>query len=110
MPKNSRRIFLMQLAASGAGALSARAFAEGEPVRLTEDDPYAHSFGFRLDTANVDQAKFPRHDVSQHCSRCQLYKGKPEGPVGPCSFYGGRLVPINGWCRNFKLRNDAAPA
>jgi hypothetical protein len=64
--------------------------------------------GFRLDTAQADKVKYPRHDVSQHCSECQLYSGGPNDAVGPCSFYGGRLVPVKGWCRNFKVKKAKA--
>lgn len=77
-------------------------------VVLTEDDPYAKSMGFRWDTNKVDQAKYPRHDAAtQQCSKCQLYSGKEGDEVGPCSFFGGRLVHPGGWCRNFKARKAA---
>jgi hypothetical protein len=59
--------------------------------------------GFKLDTNKVDKKRYPRHDAAtQMCSKCQLYGGKPNDPLGPCSFFGDRLVPPNGWCRNFK--------
>jgi hypothetical protein len=102
-----RRTFLLQViaATTAVAATSARAADEISTVKLTEADPYARSMGFRLDTNKVDQAKYPRHDAAtQHCSKCQLYSGAPGAADGPCSFYGGRLVPVNGWCRNFKAR------
>jgi len=98
----NRRIFILKvIAGSGAMAVAARSGAEEEKV--TEADPYAKSMGFRLDTKMVDQTRYPRHDpATQQCSKCQLYSGKPGDAWGPCSFYGGRLVSPNGWCRNFK--------
>jgi High potential iron-sulfur protein len=108
MYQHNRRTFMLQVVAGTSALVALPARPEEEPVKLTEADPYAHSMGFRTDTAQVDQAKFPRHDVSQHCSECQLFSGKPGEPIGPCSFYGGRLVPINGWCRNFKVRKPKA--
>ena len=67
------------------------------------------SVGFRLDTNQVDQVKYPRHEAaSQQCSKCQLFSVKPGEPFGACSFYGGRQVPLGGWCRNFKVRKAAA--
>ncbi len=98
----SRRTFTLHLIVGGS-ALAASPFALAqETEKVTEADPYAKSMGFRVDTAKVDQAKYPRHTVEQHCSVCQLYSGKPGEPLGPCSFYGDRLVPPTGWCRNFK--------
>ena len=110
----NRRVFTLRVIA-GTSALAASAYvsAEDKEVKVSnekviEADPYAKSMGFRLETAQVDKVKFPRHDVSQHCSECQLFSGKPGEPLGPCSFYGGRQVPINGWCRNFKVRKAKA--
>lgn len=104
----NRRVFTLHVIAGTAGLASAHARAAEETEKVLETDPYARSMGFRIDTAQADKAKYPRHDVSQHCSECQLYSGKPGETIGPCSFYGGRLVPTNGWCRNFKVRKAKA--
>ncbi len=104
MIEEKRRTFMLQLIAASSVLAVTQARAEEPPSALTEADGYAKSMGFRLETSQVDQAKYPRHDASQHCSKCQLFSGKPGEAIGPCSFYGGRLVPINGWCRNFKVR------
>ena len=97
-----RRVFLLKAIATSSALVVARGHAAEETERVTEADPYAKSMGFRLDTNQVDQVKYPRHDATQHCAVCQLYSGKPGDPLGPCSFYGGRLVAPAGWCRNFK--------
>jgi hypothetical protein len=86
---------------AGIGTLSASA-VQAQAEKLTEDDPYAKSMGFRLDNTRVDKVKFPRFDETQKCSQCQLFGGKPGDTQGPCSFFGDRLVNPNGWCRNFK--------
>ena len=107
----NRRVFTLRVIAGSSVLAATQLYAEEVKVsseKVTEADPYAKSMGFRIDTANVDKVKFPRHDVSQHCSECQLFSGKPGEPLGPCSFYGGRQVPINGWCRNFKVRKAKA--
>jgi hypothetical protein len=104
---SNRRTFMLQVITATSAAAAPWAMAADEPttVKLTEADPYARSMGFRLDTHKVDQAKYPRHDAAtQQCSKCQLYSGAPGAAEGPCSFYGGRLVPVTGWCRNFKVR------
>jgi hypothetical protein len=109
MDQPRRRVFMLQVIAGTSALLAAQARAEEETTeKVTEADPYARSMGFRVLTQNVDQAKYPRHTIEQHCSVCQLFSGKEGEPLGPCSFYGGRLVPINGWCRNFKARKPVA--
>ena len=106
----NRRVFTLRviagsslLAATGLQAQEAKE-VKVSSEKLTEADPYAKSMGFRVNTANADKVKFPRHDVSQKCSECQLFSGKASEPLGPCSFYGGRQVPVDGWCRNFKVK------
>ena len=102
MQQHPRRIFMLRVIA-GTSALAAGAVVHAEEEKVTETDPYAKSMGFKLDTKTVDAARYPRHDAAtQQCSKCQLYSGKPGDAWGPCSFYGGRLVSPNGWCRNFK--------
>lgn len=102
MKAPNRRIFMLQVMA-GSTCLGAAATSMAEEDKVTLTDPYAKSMGFRLDTKEVDQARYPRHDpATQQCSKCQLYSGKAGDALGPCSFFGGRLVSPNGWCRNFK--------
>lgn len=108
-PSNHRRVFMLRVAC-GATALAAGQAMAADPVsteKLTEGDAYAKSMGFRLDTTKVDKAKFPRHAPDQKCSTCQLYSGAPGAEWGPCSFFGGRLVNKDGWCRNFKVKKAA---
>lgn len=108
MQPHKRRIFLLQLVA-GSSALApvlgqAQDNNSGKPVKETE--AYPKSMGFKANTKDVDKAKFPRHDVSQKCSECQLFSGKPGDELGPCSFFK-RPVPPDGWCRNFKPKKAA---
>ena len=109
MKLNTRRTFMLQVVAGTTGLVAQSASnaqsASSDPVK--ETDAYPKSMGFRLNTANVDQAKFPRHEVSQKCSGCQLYSGKPDDALGTCSFFK-RQVPPGGWCRNFKPKKVAA--
>jgi hypothetical protein len=117
--QRNRRVFMLHaiagsglLAVQGNAAAQAAAAPAGgasgpvsnEPVK--ETDAYPKSMGFRLNTANVDKAKFPRHEASQKCSECQLYSGKAGEALGPCSFFK-RMVPPDGWCRNFKPKKAA---
>lgn len=102
MSHHGRRVFLLKAIATTSAFVATRGHAAEETERVTETDAYAKSMGFKLDTNQVDQVKYPRHDATQHCAVCQLYSGKAGDPLGPCSFYGGRLVAPTGWCRNFK--------
>jgi High potential iron-sulfur protein len=108
--RHNRRIFMLQVVAGASAVVaSTNAPAQKSTDKLTETDPYAKSMGFKLDTNNVDKARYPRHDAAtQQCSKCQLFSGKAGEPDGPCSFYGGRIVPVAGWCRNFKPPKAAA--
>jgi High potential iron-sulfur protein len=114
--RGNRRVFMLKVIA-GSAALGTAAASAAEPaaekpvekatIKVSESDPYPKSMGFRFDTNDVDQAKFPRHEVSQHCSECQLFSGATGEEWGTCSFFK-RLVPPNGWCRNFKQKKAKA--
>ena len=102
MPSNNRRVFMLHpLAGASVIAAARQAHAGTETEAVKETDPYPKSMGFRLNTANVDQVKYPRHTVEQRCSQCQLFKNVAGEPTGNCSFFK-RVVPVDGWCRNFK--------
>jgi hypothetical protein len=102
----ARRVFILQ-SVVGSAALLAGLPRVLAAEKLDPADPYARSMGFRLNTEEVDQAKYPRHTVEQHCSRCQLWNGG-ENDFGHCSFFDGAITPKNGWCKNFKARKPAA--
>lgn len=110
MRPRTRRVFMMQ-ALAGTTALAVQHPVQAEDPRPTEavkeTDPYPKSMGFKLKAADVDKVKFPRFEASQKCSECQLFSGKPGEELGPCSFFK-RLVPPDGWCRNFKVKKAKA--
>jgi hypothetical protein len=89
-----------------AGAAASKMKAANHGERLSESDSYPKSMGFKLETKNVDNTRYPRHTTEQYCGRCQLFEGN--ATEGECSFYGGRIVPAGGWCKNFKLNKSAA--
>jgi hypothetical protein len=104
----NRRQFIGQVMI-GASALTVGriTFAEEAKEALPADDAYAKAMGFVLDTNDADSAKFTKHSPDQNCSKCQLFSGAEGDDLGPCSFFGGRLVPPTGWCRNFKPKAAA---
>jgi hypothetical protein len=102
MPSISRRTFMLRVVA-GTSAIAASPLALAQD-KVLETDAYAKSMGFKYDTNQVDKARWPRHDAAtQQCSKCQLYSGGPNDELGQCSFFK-RLVPPNGWCKNFKVK------
>jgi High potential iron-sulfur protein len=103
MNPSNRRVFMMRVVAGGAVLAGTSSIHAQAPEKLAETDPYAKSMGFRLDTTKVDKARYPRHDDSQKCSKCQLWDGKPGAEFAACSFFGDRHTPSNGWCKNFKV-------
>jgi High potential iron-sulfur protein len=104
----NRRVFMLHaIAGTSALAVQGSVRAQDSTELVKETDPYPKSMGYRVNTANVDQAKFPRHEVTQKCSECQLFSGKPGEATGTCSFFK-RMTPVDGWCRNFKPRKAAA--
>jgi hypothetical protein len=108
MHESSRRKFLFQLAAGASALTMARLVSAEEPKgELPPDDAYAKAMGFVVDTNDADSAKYPKHSPDQSCAKCQLWSGAEGDALGPCSFFGGRLVPPNGWCRNFKPHGAA---
>jgi hypothetical protein len=103
MQKNNRRVFMMQVAA-GASAMALGLKASQAAEKLTENDAYAKSMGFKYDTKTVDNKRWTRHKPDQACNSCQLWDGKQADAFAPCSFFGDRLTPNAGWCKNWKIR------
>ena len=105
-PLRARRTFFMKVLAGSAVVM-----AETRPAwaaeKLDPNDSYAKSMGFRLNTQDVDQVKYPRHTVEQHCQVCQLWNGG-DAEFGQCSFFDHAITPKNGWCKNFKAKKAAA--
>jgi len=100
----NRRTFLSTAAAGGlaviglipAGPVSAQAL-------VSETDPQAASLGYKADTAQVDQKKFPKHTAEQKCVNCQLYQSK-SAAAGSCAIFPGKLVAAAAWCNAYQKK------
>jgi hypothetical protein len=92
---NTRRTFMMTVAASGA-AISLGAHAQ--PAMLDEKSPQAAALGYAADSTKVDAKKYPRHAATQLCNNCALYQGKASDAVGGCPLFAGKQVAGKGWC------------
>ena len=97
MSQTNRRVFMMQVAATGTALVAGAAAAQTAPM-VNEKDPQAVALGYVADTTKVDAKKFPKHAATQLCSNCQVYAGKPADPAGPCAIFPGKLVAGKGWC------------
>ena len=91
---NTRRNFLITLAASGA-ALSSTAQAQ---AKIDEKDPQAAALGYVADATKTDTKKFPKYAAGQNCANCALYQGKAADAWGGCPLFGTKQVAGKGWC------------
>ena len=91
---NTRRSFLITLAASGA-ALSSTAQAQ---AKIDEKDPQAAALGYVADATKTDTKKFPKYAAGQNCTNCVLYQGKAADAWGGCPLFGTKQVAGKGWC------------
>ena len=82
-------------------ALFAGSALADEPLpKLNEKDSVAVALGYVSDAKRVDKNASPTYQPGATCSNCSWYQGKPGDPAGgPCSFFAGKNVDANGWCR-----------
>lgn len=94
--KNTRRTFLMTLAAGSAALTTAQqAMAQ---AKLSEKDPQAVALGYVEDATKTDAKKYPKYAAGQVCSNCALYQAKATDPMGGCPLFGTKQVAGKGWC------------
>jgi hypothetical protein len=92
--KMQRRVFLMTVAATGAGIGGA---ARAQAL-VDEKDPQAAALGYVADAKKVDAKKYPKYAAGQVCSSCALYQGKAADKQGGCPLFAGKQVAGAGWC------------
>ena len=98
----TRRIFLLQMAATGTAALAATPVSPaGAAGMVNEKDVTAAALGYVADSTKADQKKFPGHTAAQKCNTCALYQGKPSDAAGPCPIFAGKQVAAAGWCSSW---------
>ena len=91
---NTRRTFLVTLAASSA-ALSSAAHAQ---AKLDEKDAQALALGYVAEATKTDTKKYPKYAAGQNCANCVLYQGKAADAAGLCPLFAGKQVAGKGWC------------
>jgi hypothetical protein len=97
---NKRRIVIRSItAAAAASTLGIPLKVLAAVQKLDPRDPQAVSLGYTDNTTTVDQSKYPKHDKTQMCSKCQFYQtAQQQGKIAPCTIFGGKGVSANGWC------------
>jgi hypothetical protein len=94
----NRRVFILTLAAGTSALATSAAMAQ---AKLDEKDATAVALGYVADSAKADKKKYPKHDVAQKCSNCQLFQGKAGATEGGCPLFPGKTVAANGWCASW---------
>jgi hypothetical protein len=91
----SRRQLLLLALVSGT------ALAEVAKVaKVDEKDSVAKALGYVSDAKHVDKKAEPKYQAGATCSNCSWYQGKAGDPAGgSCTFFPGKNVDANGWCR-----------
>src|SRR5689334_11245390 len=95
-PISRRQMLLLTLFAGGALA------GEAQPAqpKVNEKDSMAAALGYVSDAGHVDAKASPTYQAGSTCSNCSWYQGKAADPAGgPCTFFPGKNVDANGWCR-----------
>lgn len=93
---SSRRVFFMQVMASGL-ALTAASKTNAQAMVL-ETDPQPSSLGYKADASKVDKSNQPKYAVGQICGNCSLFQGAAGAAAGVCPLFAGKQVATKGWC------------
>ena len=97
MPASNRRVFMLQVVATGAAVAASRGVLAADMVK--EDDATAKSLGYVSETAKADKTKFPKHNpAAEKCGTCALFQGKAGEAAGACPLFAGKQVSAGGWC------------
>lgn len=100
---NNRRAFLATTVCGIAGISVVTVGHVNAQTMVAETDPQAAALGYKANTAQVDQKKFPKHTAEQKCSNCQLYQSKA-ADNGACTIFPGKMVAAAGWCSAYQKK------
>jgi hypothetical protein len=85
--------------------VTVRVLADASPPKVNEKDSVAVALGYVSDAKNVDTKASPQYTAGSTCSSCSWYQGKAGDPAGgPCTFFPGKNVDANGWCRMYSKK------
>lgn len=97
--RQSRRIFLTQIAVLSGSVQALPAMAQSSAAQVEEASEAAVALGYRHDTAAVDAKKYPQHQAAQRCTNCSFWQGKPDAAWVGCAMFGRKQVAAAGWCQ-----------
>jgi len=96
-----RQVLSIALIAGATG----RVFADAPPPKVNEKDSVAVALGYVSDAKRVDKTASPQYKAGSTCSNCSWFQGKPAEPAGgACTFFPGKNVDANGWCRMYNKK------
>jgi hypothetical protein len=98
---------LLAPARSGLAANAAPASPDPAPASqdaatalpVDEKDSLAVALGYVADAKLVDAKANPQYQQGASCSGCSWYQGTPADATAPCTFFPGKRVNGQGWCR-----------
>jgi hypothetical protein len=88
---------MLRAAATGCAAIVPGLVAAAA-AHVDEHDEAAVALGYRHDTKQVDQGRFPKHEASQHCASCAFFQGAPADEWAGCAMFGRKQIAAGGWC------------
>jgi hypothetical protein len=83
------------------GATIACGHAQAAPKKIEEGEPKAITLGYKHESANVDNKRFPKHTPGEKCNNCMAWLGKPADGWAECDLLADRLVAVGGWCSSY---------
>jgi hypothetical protein len=87
------------------GLFAGSVLADSPAPKVNEKDSMAAALGYVSDAKRVDAQANPQFKAGSNCSNCSWYQGKSGDPGGgPCTFFPGKNVDANGWCRMWNKR------
>ncbi len=105
MNDSTRRIFITRSLASGCALAGINlATVANAATHVEETDETATALGYRHDTRQVDQDKYPNHAVQQHCTECAFWQGAATDAWAGCAMFGRKQVAAGAWCSAFSKR------
>ncbi|MFM7571409.1 MAG: high-potential iron-sulfur protein [Betaproteobacteria bacterium] len=100
---NHRRAFLATTVCGVAGISVVTADYANAQALVAETDAQAVALGYKANTAQVDQKKYPKYTAEQKCVNCQLYQSK-SADSGSCAVFPGKLVAAAAWCNAYQKK------
>lgn len=95
---HTRRVFLLQLAATGGTALAATTLpGAGGPQPVDEKSASASALGYVSDHTRADRKRFPSAGSHQRCGTCSYF----QSGANTCPVFAGRLVNSSAWCSSW---------